>query len=194
MKHLKAIHRAAAACAAAALVSGCAMHVGTSSHGGPGPRSGGGKANADPSQPLPLLACDVANPGCMIPVQRSTGTPTEDPVTGTWDCGVRVPELIIVRRPVAQLQWTLPANLPEQNAFRFKVVQLAGSPSGVFPYAREAMQEFTLQRVSDTLFEFTVRARSNKGYAYGIYLEWQPPKSTEWKVCTPLDPIIVSME
>lgn len=194
MKHLSSMPWLTVGVATVALTSACAVNVDPGGRGGQAGRALVAKANADPSLPLPLLQCDPAKPGCVVPVQRTSGTPTEDPVTGTWNCGVQVPELVLLRRPVEQLRWTLPDNLPEQNAFRFRVAPLQGIPSGVFPYAREALNEFTPLRVSDTVFEFTVKARSNKGYAYGIYLEWQSAKGGDWKVCTPLDPIIVNMD
>ncbi len=177
---------------AAVLISGCAVRV-DGMHGGMG--GDHMRAAAANTKPLPLLVCDVSRPSCTIPVKVHTEMPVEGTSTGTWDCGMSVSELLLVRRGVDRLVWTLPPNTGERPAFRFKNPQLrSGSVAGVFAYAREAQREFAPKWVSDTEFEFAVLARSGKGFAYGIYLEWKPAGTADWLTCTPLDPIIVNME
>jgi len=176
---------------AALLIGGCAIRV-DGSHGGPGGdhmRSSMGSTRA-----LPLQVCDTTKTTCGVAVQVRPDAPAENPATGTWDCGVAVTELLLVRRGVDKLQWTLPPNLSERNAYRFKKPQRSGSLPGIYAYAKDAQREFAPKWVSETVYEFAVLARSSKGFAYGIYLEWKPAGTAEWLTCTPLDPIIVNMD
>jgi len=156
------------------------------------------KGNADPNKALPVLVCDTGKSVCDVSVSRTPSVPVLNPQLDTFECDVSVVELIVARPNAKSLRWKLPDNRPDANAlFRFRQASAVNPIGGVTPYASEALKVFKPTWVSETQFDF-VRVESSltrqaEGFAYAIYLEWTLPGQNQWRTCTPLDPVIVTM-